>query len=196
MEKLKLTQSRKPANRSGGKALAKPKHSASPKAGLDSNNRRTTAAVREPAAVTTNPAASDWQARIAMPAADDSRAGGETLATVRPTVTEDPPASETATQSAASDVSIFHMDSSLEIKDVENVHERLVATLVRGVAVTLDVGRLGAVDTAGVQLLVAYQSEAAKRGVPVKFCGESPPLTHALTVLGLGTVIRLEAAHD
>jgi ABC-type transporter Mla MlaB component len=90
----------------------------------------------------------------------------------------------------------FHLDPSLEIKDVEDVHKRLMARLARGAAVTVDVSRVGAVDTAGVQLLVAFQGEAVKRGVPVEFCGLSTALTHALAVLGLGATVRIASVHD
>ena len=90
----------------------------------------------------------------------------------------------------------FHLEPSLEIKDVEDVHKRLMARLARGAAVTVDVSRVGAVDTAGVQLLVAFQGEAVKRGVSVEFCGNSSALTHALTVLGLGAVVQIASAHD
>jgi ABC-type transporter Mla MlaB component len=104
-----------------------------------------------------------------------------------------------AVESTAVEASVnrkFHLDPSLEIKDVEDVHKRLMARLARGAAVTVDVSRVGAVDTAGVQLLVAFQGEAVKRGVPVEFCGLSTALTHALAVLGLGATVRIASVHD
>lgn len=86
----------------------------------------------------------------------------------------------------------LRLESSLEIKDVEEVHRGLVAALAGGAALTVDISRVGAVDTAGVQLLMALQSEASRRGVSVRFCGESAALTHALSVLGLGAAIRID----
>jgi anti-anti-sigma regulatory factor len=41
------------------------------------------------------------------------------------------------------------------------------------------------VDTAGVQLLLSFRMEAAKRGVHVEIRGESAAFTQALAVLGL-----------
>jgi ABC-type transporter Mla MlaB component len=108
-------------------------------------------------------------------------------------------ASASAVESAAVEASVntkFHLEPSLEIKDVEDVHRRLMARLARGAAVTVDVSRVGAVDTAGVQLLVAFQSEAVQRGVSVEFCGHSTALTHALTVLGLGATVQIASAND
>jgi anti-anti-sigma regulatory factor len=77
------------------------------------------------------------------------------------------------------------LEPGLEIKDAEGVHRLLLAALDDGRAVTVDVGRVHAVDTAGAQLLLAFQGEASRRGVTVKFCGESARLTHTLAVLGL-----------
>ena len=84
-----------------------------------------------------------------------------------------------------------YLESSLEIKDVEDAHRRLMAVLARTSAVTVDVSRVGAVDTAGVQLLLAFQSEAVNRGVSVAFCGDSAALKHALTALGLRDAFRM-----
>lgn len=77
------------------------------------------------------------------------------------------------------------IDHGLEIKDVERVRDRLLAAFEHGSKVTVDVGQVATIDTAGVQLLLAVRGEASKRGMTVEFRGESPALTRALTVLGL-----------
>jgi ABC-type transporter Mla MlaB component len=87
-----------------------------------------------------------------------------------------------------------YLESSLEIKDVEDAHRQLMALLARTSAVAVDVSRVGAVDTAGVQLLLAFQSEAVNRGVAVAFCGESAALKHALSALGLSDAFRMAVA--
>jgi anti-anti-sigma regulatory factor len=79
----------------------------------------------------------------------------------------------------------IQLEPGLEIKDAEGVHRLLLAALGDGRAVTVDVGCVHAVDTAGAQLLLAFQGEASRRGVSVEFRGESAPLTHTLAVLGL-----------
>jgi anti-anti-sigma regulatory factor len=98
-----------------------------------------------------------------------------------------PPTVPTAS-AAADDASTrirVQLEPGLEIKDAESVHRLLLAALGDGRAVTVDVGRVHAVDTAGAQLLLAFQGEARRRGVIVEFSGESAPLTHTLAVLGL-----------
>ncbi len=73
----------------------------------------------------------------------------------------------------------------LEIKDVEEAHATLSTALEKGVALTIDVTHVAAIDTAGVQLLLALRVAAAKRGTPLNFTGHSAPFNHALKALGL-----------
>jgi anti-anti-sigma regulatory factor len=77
------------------------------------------------------------------------------------------------------------LEPGLEIKDAESVYGLLLAALGDGRAVTVDVSRVRAVDTAGAQLLLAFQGEASRCGVTIEFRGESVPLAHTLAVLGL-----------
>jgi ABC-type transporter Mla MlaB component len=82
----------------------------------------------------------------------------------------------------------------LEIKDVEDARLRLLETLDGGAPVRIGVGRVSTVDTAGVQLLLAFKAEAAKRGVAVEFHGDSAPLRSALAILGLGEHFKVVSA--
>ncbi|MDB6085282.1 MAG: hypothetical protein JWN43_3163 [Gammaproteobacteria bacterium] len=88
----------------------------------------------------------------------------------------------------------IYLEPSLEIKDVESAHRRLSEALARGVPLTVDTSRVAGADTAGAQLLLAFQIEATKRSVPLEFCGESAALTHALTVLGLLDIVQISSA--
>jgi anti-anti-sigma regulatory factor len=88
------------------------------------------------------------------------------------------------------------LEPGLEIKDVERVRQGLLDALSRATAIIIDVSRVSAIDTAGVQLLLALQNEAANRGITFEFCGESAPLTHAATVLGMREKIRIVMRRD
>ena len=123
------------------------------------------------------------------------------------------PAAEANTVSAATGVTAFtaaaaaqtngdasarvhvQLDPGLEIKDAEGVHRLLSAALVEGRAIAVDVGRVQAVDTAGAQLLLAFQGEASRRGVTIEFRGESAPLIHTLAVLGLRDKFSFAVSH-
>jgi len=87
------------------------------------------------------------------------------------------------------------LEPGLEIKDAERVHRLLLAALGGGRAITVDVGRVNAVDTAGAQLLLAFQGEASRRGVAIEFRGESAPLAHTLAVLGLRAKFSFAVPH-
>jgi anti-anti-sigma regulatory factor len=91
---------------------------------------------------------------------------------------------------------LLQLGAGLEIKDVENVHKQLTSMLERGPSVTLDISHVAAMDTAGVQLLLAFQSEAARRGVAIDYSGRSNAFTHALTAVGLGDAVRHLASRD
>ena len=91
---------------------------------------------------------------------------------------------------------LLHLGAGLEVKDVESVHKQLTSMLERGPSVTLDISHIAAMDTAGVQLLLAFQSEATKRGVTIDYSGRSNAFTHALTTVGLGDAIRHVASRD
>jgi anti-anti-sigma regulatory factor len=57
------------------------------------------------------------------------------------------------------------------------------------------VSRISAVDTSGVQLLLALLLEAPKRGLNLCLRGESAVLTKALQMLGLEGTMRAAHGH-
>jgi anti-anti-sigma regulatory factor len=90
---------------------------------------------------------------------------------------------------------VLQLEPGLEIKDVEGVHRLLSAALVERRAIAVDVGRVQAADTAGAQLLLAFQGEASRRGVTIEFRGESAPLIHTLAALGLRDKFSFAVPH-
>jgi phospholipid transport system transporter-binding protein len=80
---------------------------------------------------------------------------------------------------------MIKLGASLRIQDVEAGHRLLARTLDEGTPVRIDLGELTDVDTAGVQLLIAYGREAARRGIEVRWSGETPVLLNALRLLGM-----------
>jgi ABC-type transporter Mla MlaB component len=99
-------------------------------------------------------------------------------------------------QPAKPNGTLLRLDSSLQIKDVENVHRQLLDILAQGLTVTVDISHVAAMDTAGVQLLLAFQTEAEKRAVAIEYSGQSTAFTHALTAVGLGDAVRHVASRD
>jgi anti-anti-sigma regulatory factor len=79
----------------------------------------------------------------------------------------------------------LRLEPSLRIGEVEARRDLLLRQLEGGEPVRIDVSALQSVDTAGVQLLLAFRQEADRRGIQIDYCGESPDLINALNLLGL-----------
>lgn len=79
----------------------------------------------------------------------------------------------------------WSLPASLQIQDTAQELQRLRTMFDSRLPVTLDVGSLTAIDTAGVQLLVALVREGNRCHIPVSLLGESAALTRALRLLGL-----------
>jgi len=193
MEKMKSTKKSKPARRVGGKTVA------------TASTKRAVAAFKSSGANTPPDVSASADANTRPDVSVDANASPDANASAGANTNTSPDASvgvdsnASPVDSAAAEAGAntkFHLEPSLEIEDVEDAHKRLMARLARGAAVTIDISRVAAVDTAGVQLLVAFQSEAVKRGVSVEFCGHSIALTHAFTVLGLAAAMPIASAHD
>ncbi len=88
---------------------------------------------------------------------------------------------DTATQAACR----IHLESRLEIRDVDAVYPLFLAAFDRTGEIIVEVSSLEAIDTAGMQLLLALRREAADRGVVVQFAGHSAALSESLAAVGL-----------
>jgi anti-anti-sigma regulatory factor len=99
------------------------------------------------------------------------------------------------TEAAIPDDSVVYLDSALDIQHIEKVAAGLRERLAGSVALTIDLSRVSNVDTAGVQLLLAFCNEAPGRGVSLEFRGQTAALTQALAVLGLQGQIPAAASH-
>jgi phospholipid transport system transporter-binding protein len=88
-------------------------------------------------------------------------------------------------ESAEPQSAVIKLGASLRIQDVAASHHLLERTLEGGTPVRIDLGELTDVDTAGVQLLAAYGREAARRGIELRWSGETAALLKALRLLGM-----------
>jgi ABC-type transporter Mla MlaB component len=79
------------------------------------------------------------------------------------------------------------------VSDAGSLKERLASLLVEPQAVTLDVTALQRIDTAGLQVIIAFVRERADHGRPVEWHGTAPVLATAAHLLGLTSLLRLPA---
>lgn len=85
---------------------------------------------------------------------------------------------------------VLDFDGNLAVQHIGAARQRISAALASAGPITVDFSRIALIDTAGVQLLLAFGREAASRGLPLELRGESAVLTTALDVLGLQGSLR------
>lgn len=95
------------------------------------------------------------------------------------------------TPSVKSEIQVA-MPADCRIADVGDLHQHLRKALESS-AIVLDGSTVERVDTAALQLLVAFQRDAQKRGRRVNWAGVSAPLHDAAMQLGLAQVLALPA---
>ena len=135
--------------------------------------------------------------RKAEPADGSPGADSSTVGIVMPDDALQPAEADPALDAAAGPgpaAARLELEAGLEIKDVEAVHRRLTAAFAGASALTVDLSRVAAIDTAGVQLLLALQRSAGRDQRPLTFTGGSAVLTHALGVLGLEHALTATAS--
>lgn len=76
--------------------------------------------------------------------------------------------------------------TALGMAQVAELRARLVAALGQGKPVVLRAVDVEQVDTAALQLLLAYWQDTKGRGVPAQWEAASPALRQAARLLGLG----------
>jgi phospholipid transport system transporter-binding protein len=84
------------------------------------------------------------------------------------------------------------MPADFRIAEVTDVHRQLREALDAS-QILLDGSVVDRIDTAALQLLVAFQREVLKRGVTVNWVGASAPLHDAASQLGLAQILALPA---
>jgi anti-anti-sigma factor len=85
---------------------------------------------------------------------------------------------------------VLNFDGSLAVQHIDAAHQRISAAFASGGPIAVDLSRIALIDTAGVQLLLAFCREAASRGLALELRGVSPLLATALDVLGLQDSLR------
>lgn len=82
-------------------------------------------------------------------------------------------------------------ESSLAIADAGALKRRLLEALEQGRPITMDVSDVRRVDTAALQVLVAFARTARRDGVAVSWKEPTPELLQAAGLLGLSTELEI-----
>jgi ABC-type transporter Mla MlaB component len=79
------------------------------------------------------------------------------------------------------------------VSDAASLKERLAVLIGEPRPVTLDITALQRIDTAGLQLIVAFVRDRAGQGRTVEWQGSAPVLATAAQLLGLTSLLQLPA---
>jgi len=79
----------------------------------------------------------------------------------------------------------LHLAGDLDIYGVADLHRQLLSVLGDGQAIELDLGAITAIDSAGVQQLLALQRECAALGRPLRVIALGEPVREVLALFGL-----------
>jgi ABC-type transporter Mla MlaB component len=85
------------------------------------------------------------------------------------------------------------LGEQLVIGEVGTLHGQALEAFDAGAALRVDCSRVERADTAGVQLLVAMQREAARRGTALEWLDPTPALRDAVRCLALDDTLALPA---
>jgi len=85
------------------------------------------------------------------------------------------------------------LSAECTVSEAASLKERLAPLLEESQPVTLDVNAVQRVDTAGLQVIMAFVRERAGRGRTVEWQGAAPALTGAAQLLGLTSLLGLPA---
>jgi phospholipid transport system transporter-binding protein len=96
-----------------------------------------------------------------------------------------------AESDAQTDVAAFAMAAECTVADAGALKSGLAKLLEEAEAVTLDIGAVQRVDTAGLQLIATFVRERESQGRQVHWRGEAPALATAAKLLGLSAILKL-----
>jgi anti-anti-sigma regulatory factor len=85
----------------------------------------------------------------------------------------------------------FAVAAECTVADASTLKSGLAKLLDDSGVVTLDIGAVRRIDTAGLQVIATFVRERESHGRQVEWRGTAPALTAAAKLLGLGSLLKL-----
>ena len=85
---------------------------------------------------------------------------------------------------------LLSLGSSCTFQDVSRLHPALLDYLSDGTPVVIDASQVEQVDTAGLQLLVAFAIDCMERGIAFGWKARSTAFERSVRLLGLGALLE------
>jgi ABC-type transporter Mla MlaB component len=96
-----------------------------------------------------------------------------------------------AESDAKSDTAAFAIAAECTVADAGALKSGLAKLLGEDATVTLDIGAVQRIDTAGLQVIATFVRERESQGRQVQWRGDAPALAAAAKLLGLSTILKL-----
>ena len=87
----------------------------------------------------------------------------------------------------------FAVAAECTVADASSLKTGLAKLLDEAGSVTLDIGAVQRIDTAGLQVIATFIRERESHGLQVQWRGHAPALSAAAQLLGLGELLKLPA---
>jgi ABC-type transporter Mla MlaB component len=88
---------------------------------------------------------------------------------------------------------MFAVAAECTVADASSLKSDLAKLLDDSGVVTLDIGAVQRIDTAGLQVIATFIRERESLGLEVEWRGTAPALTAAAQLLGLSSLLKLPA---
>jgi ABC-type transporter Mla MlaB component len=88
---------------------------------------------------------------------------------------------------------MFAVAAECTVADASSLKSDLAKLLDDSGVVTLDIGAVQRIDTAGLQVIATFVRERESLGLEVEWRGTAPALTAAAKLLGLSSLLKLPA---
>jgi ABC-type transporter Mla MlaB component len=90
----------------------------------------------------------------------------------------------------------FAVAAECTVADASSLKSGLARLLDESGVVTLDIGAVQRIDTAGLQVIATFVRERESHGRQVEWRGTAPALTAAAQLLGLSSLLKLPTPAD
>ena len=91
-----------------------------------------------------------------------------------------------------SSTTYLELAATINVPQIQALYKPLAKALARNLAIVLAADKVKRIDTAGLQVLIAFYRDAQKRGLDFRWEAPSPALCEAVKLLSLEKTIGLE----
>lgn len=86
----------------------------------------------------------------------------------------------------------IELGESLDLQNIENLHDKLKQSLSDSNDTEVNVGQIESIDTAALQLLLAFSNDLRSKGKKLNWIGQSDEFNESIALLNLSSHIDID----